>query len=213
MPIRIVSYEQAFDLINVRRNDRINSMLTRLEREGRSERSISFSIWKSRNKLMDARGSGKFYFILENEIKKWSWNSSDPRWTEYATQKKEEEKALRMQEEENKRREIENDYRKKYPGYIYFIQGESGGHIKIGYTTNVATRLAGLQTGYPETLVIRCISPASYKDEARLHETFKEHRTRGEWFKPCEDIEAMIITINEWYKNHKQPPSIKKVTI
>jgi hypothetical protein len=34
MPVRITTYEQAFDLINVRQNDRIKSILKILESEG-----------------------------------------------------------------------------------------------------------------------------------------------------------------------------------
>ena len=80
MPIKIVNYEEAFDLINVNRNEKINAMLKRLESEGRSEKSISFSIWKCHEKIMRFRGDERFYFILENEIKKWSWDRNDPRW-------------------------------------------------------------------------------------------------------------------------------------
>ena len=39
--------------------------------------------------------------------------------------------------------------------YVYFIQGENGGAIKIGTTTDLANRLKTLQTGYPDTL--RCL--------------------------------------------------------
>lgn len=94
MPSRIETYRQAFSLISVEKNDKVNQLLEKLESEGRNERSICFAIWKSQDKLMLYRSDSRFYSILENEIRKWSWGRDDPRW-KLREQIKESEKVLK----------------------------------------------------------------------------------------------------------------------
>jgi hypothetical protein len=188
MPDRITTYEQAFCLINVKINDRIRNLLSRLSSEGRSEKSISFAIWKSKEKIMKFKHDQRFYSVLENEIKKWSWSNSDPRWKDYNRRKEEELKAATIQRKEEEKRMREIEYKKRCPGFIYFVQGESGGPIKIGFATDVKKRLASLQTGYPETLILLHSIPGNVKDEEYFHSKFMCFRLRGEWFRPCDDI-------------------------
>lgn len=62
--------------------------------------------------------------------------------------------------------------------------------IKIGVTTNLAKRLATLQTGCPWRLQVMGVTyrPDAYQMERWLHEHFGEYRIRsdGEWFLPPE---------------------------
>lgn len=80
-------------------------------------------------------------------------------------------------------------------GSIYFVQGESGGPIKIGYTTNFKNRIVSLQNGYPEKLVLLAQIPGTEETEEAFHIELQRHRLNGEWFSPHEDVLAKIAEI------------------
>lgn len=73
-------------------------------------------------------------------------------------------------------------------GFVYFIGPEALLHrqdtvVKIGYTTgNPRSRLAALQTGSPELLVLWAYTPGGPDLERAFHETFADMRSHGEWF-------------------------------
>lgn len=67
-------------------------------------------------------------------------------------------------------------------GYVYFMQATHGGPVKIGWAVDPAARLAELQTGHPDTLVIRRLVKGDRKLEAQLHRHYASARLRGEWF-------------------------------
>ena len=69
-------------------------------------------------------------------------------------------------------------------GLVYFIHMDNNTNVfKIGYTTNLTSRLEVLQTGNPYLLTVyRTIENVPRKLEARLHRHFHKHRIRGEWF-------------------------------
>ena len=189
MPVRITTYKQAFEIVGINSTDKkALAIIKRLSGEGRSEKSICFSIWKSQDKIRQFKYDTRFYSILENEIKKWSWSSKDPRWNGYNKRKEEQMKAKQEEDEIDEKRSSEFMYKQRHPGYIYFIQGEAGGAIKIGFSFKVEARLKSLQTGYPDTLKVLCILPGSEKDELFYHNKFAEHRLRGEWFSPTGEV-------------------------
>lgn len=70
------------------------------------------------------------------------------------------------------------------PGHVYFIQGEHGGLIKIGWATCPRTRMARMQAHGPIKLVLLHSEPGNGKEEAALHAKFKTDRQYGEWFSP-----------------------------
>lgn len=197
MPRRIETYKQAFELIEVAINPKIEQILKQLESEGRSEKSISFAIWKSQDKLKRYKKDVRFISILINEIKRWSWASSDPRWNDYNKRKAEEQKAEKLEQEKRRMKQLNSEYKKLYPGFIYFIQGQSGGPIKIGYAENVKNRIKTLQTGYFETLIILATYPGGVTQEKQLHERFNHIRLRGEWFKPEPELLELIDKVNK----------------
>lgn len=80
-------------------------------------------------------------------------------------------------------------------GRIYFIQGEAGGPIKIGFATDVAARIRGLQTGHHQKLVCLVHVSGTMDDERLLHRDFAAHRTQGEWFDDCAEIRALIDSV------------------
>lgn len=68
--------------------------------------------------------------------------------------------------------------------YLYLIQESFCGLVKIGIATNLAARLASMQAGCPQELVL--IGYARLKNaravESQLHERFHGNLVRGEWF-------------------------------
>ena len=79
---------------------------------------------------------------------------------------------------------------KEYPKYfVYFIQDEFSGRIKIGTTKDVRDRLKRIQIFSPisSLKIIGCME-GSYKKENFLHRKFKKFRLHGEWFEPSEEI-------------------------
>ena len=83
MSTRITSYAEAFDLINVSYTDKVKERMHKYEQEGHTEKSICYTIWKKSDKLMSFRGDSRFWGVLENELKKYSWTTNDPRWETY----------------------------------------------------------------------------------------------------------------------------------
>lgn len=66
--------------------------------------------------------------------------------------------------------------------YLYFIQSERTGHIKVGRSVDPYRRLKALQTG--NQCKLRLV--ASFENmgwrEPSLHDHLKQWRVKGEWF-------------------------------
>lgn len=75
--------------------------------------------------------------------------------------------------------------------FIYFVQADEGGPIKIGRADDPATRLKELQTGNPSLLILRRCVIDSPDYEWVLHRLFSDFRIRGEWFQPHPVLAAM----------------------
>lgn len=80
-------------------------------------------------------------------------------------------------------------------GAIYFVQGVVSGHIKIGFSTNVMSRMSSLATGSAEQLRLLGAIPGSHSDEQALHRTFRHFRLKGEWFESAPDLIGYIIGV------------------
>lgn len=76
---------------------------------------------------------------------------------------------------------------------IYFIQSASGGPIKIGYSENVRARLKQLQTGAAEQYLLLAYMDGGKSDEEAIHFCLAEHRVRGEWFQPHDDVLEYVL--------------------
>lgn len=204
MTDRIISYEQAFAIIGVKVDNKIRNLLKSLENEGHTEKSISYAIWRTQEKLCRFAYDNRFIGILRSEISKYSWGNGDPRWKKYWEKKNEEselESRIRKDKEEKKKYLASHPYSKIRYGsplqeivqyYIYFVQGESGGAIKIGTTLNPVARMQSLQTGFPEELKLLAIIPGDAGRERKIHEYFGKFRLKGEWFKPEAELINMI---------------------
>lgn len=75
--------------------------------------------------------------------------------------------------------------------FTYFIQAESGGPIKIGKAVDVAKRLASLQTGSVEKLVV--LGWFDGDREREFHAQFAAFRVSGEWFAPDSSLVGFVI--------------------
>jgi len=66
-------------------------------------------------------------------------------------------------------------------GVVYFIK--SGPLVKIGFTTNLATRMEKIRNGNPHELTLLGSMPGTDDSELFLHQMFSAYRTTGEWFR------------------------------
>lgn len=65
---------------------------------------------------------------------------------------------------------------------VYVIGQPRASVVKIGVTSNLRSRLRGIQTGSPVPLSVLWWHPAGYELETKLHERFRRLRLEGEWF-------------------------------
>ena len=75
---------------------------------------------------------------------------------------------------------------------IYFIQNKSSGAVKIGTAINPVKRLAILQTGSVDSLVLLGTIPGNRDREAELHRRFRHLRIRSEWFQDTKELMEAI---------------------
>lgn len=107
-----------------------------------------------------------------------------------------------VQPEFNSKRFPMGNMKRDSTRYVYFIQGEATGLIKIGKANDPGTRLKGLQTGSPDHLVLLGVIPCTKTRETELHEDFKAFKVHGEWFKPSAELLSFIAkTANPWVKS------------
>lgn len=76
--------------------------------------------------------------------------------------------------------------------WVYFVQGGPEALIKIGTSTDVATRVRGLQNSCPVPIRLLAVMPGGQRTEAALHRRWQAHRTHGEWFYPAASILEFI---------------------
>jgi hypothetical protein len=74
----------------------------------------------------------------------------------------------------------------------YFIRDGDSGPIKIGKSTikQFKSRLTGLQIGNPNRLIVVGVIVGDCEKE--VHETFRQYRISGEWFKPNANLVSYI---------------------
>lgn len=82
-----------------------------------------------------------------------------------------------MTPEEKQLREV----KRAEQGYVYFIK--AGNMVKIGFSTDVVSRLDGLSTGNHRKLKLLSAMPATKHTETFMHKTFAAQRDHGEWFR------------------------------
>lgn len=81
------------------------------------------------------------------------------------------------------------------PDFVYFVQEEDGGAVKIGRAFDPVKRLAQLQCGNPRRLKIRALLLGSPELEKGLHRLWRAAAVGGEWFGA--GCEQAILTLAE----------------
>lgn len=83
---------------------------------------------------------------------------------------------------------------------VYFItrKNDPEGLVKIGYTSDMVTRMTNLRTAIPEGCEILCTVPGGRDLESYLHLTFDAERVAGEWFKNSEGLSSMIKMLGKY---------------
>lgn len=79
-------------------------------------------------------------------------------------------------------------------GFVYFIEAERLGLVKIGWGADAARRMSQLQVGSPDRLILlgALLTDDPVALEKELHETFSDQRVHGEWFKPSEALSEIV---------------------
>jgi len=97
-----------------------------------------------------------------------------------------------LEKERHRQTQVQN------PFVYYCAWADRPDAIKIGYTTNVLSRMKSFLTGSPSDLWMIAIQPVkSIDDEARLHGRFRHHKIRGEWFHAKEDLLTHILSLDQ----------------
>lgn len=81
------------------------------------------------------------------------------------------------------------------PMFVYFVQAEQLGLIKIGVATRLEKRIRDLACQSPDRLKFlgAAICHEGGTLEPRLHAMFAEDRSHGEWFRPSEALLDYIL--------------------
>lgn len=80
-------------------------------------------------------------------------------------------------------------------GQVYFARCE-GGPVKIGFTINVAARLAALQTSSAAPICLLAQCEGDRKTEAFFHRLVAHHRLYGEWFRPDPTVLHLVSQVD-----------------
>ena len=84
--------------------------------------------------------------------------------------------------------------------YVYAIASERQWAVKIGVSCNLKQRMAGIQSGNPERLVLVGAVEGSFGLEARVHEYLRkaDHRIRGEWYICHTNVACDLLAAFRW---------------
>lgn len=80
---------------------------------------------------------------------------------------------------------------------VYFIEAVGLDLVKIGYAADVPERLRKLAPGCPAPLRLLGTVPGGLQIERHYHERLAGHRTRGEWFRKCDALDAIVAGIDK----------------
>lgn len=75
---------------------------------------------------------------------------------------------------------------------IYYIIDLDGMLVKIGFTTDLRSRMHVIQSSTPNRLVLIATHWGELEDERSIHEQWQHLRVRGEWFRLTPELLAFI---------------------
>lgn len=76
---------------------------------------------------------------------------------------------------------------------VYFLQASPDGLIKIGYTSNLDSRISSIRSDSPSEIRLLASVDGTRELEAELHEEFASYNQHGEWFKPSREILQYVV--------------------
>jgi hypothetical protein len=84
-------------------------------------------------------------------------------------------------------------------GVVYFVRAGNSRTVKIGWTSDLASRVRTLQCANSGKLKVLATIPGDEGLEGRLHRHFAKSRIRpkGEWFRLTDDLRAYINSISD----------------
>lgn len=85
-------------------------------------------------------------------------------------------------------------------GYIYFATAGNDGLVKIGFTTNLGSRMRSLSTANAGRMGAEEAFLSYFEAERMVHERFKKDRVRGEWFRLTDEIEELWDDISDYQR-------------
>ena len=93
--------------------------------------------------------------------------------------------------------------------YLYFIQSDLTGMIKVGRSKDPQKRLKQLQTGNPNRLKLIASFREKGSEEKYLHEVLNNYKQKGEWFSyqcvgsiPDDYYDQLPFGVfDDWWKN------------
>lgn len=87
--------------------------------------------------------------------------------------------------------------------FIYIIQADYNGPVKIGYAADPAKRLIAIQHMcafyFDVVAIIETTSDEVVDDETSLHHIFSDYKLHGEWFQPTKEFCALL---NGWIRSN-----------
>ena len=75
---------------------------------------------------------------------------------------------------------------------VYFIEAKATGLIKIGFTSDVKSRLSSICAASGVAVTLLVTTPGQRDVESAYHERFSKSREHGEWFRATADILAEV---------------------
>lgn len=81
-------------------------------------------------------------------------------------------------------------------GFVYFIS-DNAAAIKIGFSSDVETRLKGLAVSNARSLTLIGFTEGDRSQERQVHAALNDYRSSGEWFVDCPTVRALIGSILE----------------
>jgi len=78
--------------------------------------------------------------------------------------------------------------------WVYFIEAEGTGLVKIGFAKDPKRRLYDLSTMSPVPLVLLATIPGGRERETQLHRMLDDFRHHGEWFHRSKMVDDLIAT-------------------
>lgn len=77
-------------------------------------------------------------------------------------------------------------------GVVYFLRFPKSNLVKIGFTTNLKTRVSAYETHSAETFKVYKTISGTTEDEKEIHKKLSKFRVKKEFFKWCEEIKNFI---------------------